>query len=328
MKLSTEPNRRQQQIKNRYAIGVPAALGTAIVTGGELLLTHPGVAIVSGGLIGIVGCLSGIVHSLDNRSARLTRRPLPGYEHAVDDMIALLVRISRNGLRPVDRPSAQNVLNRGAASLTHILGEEPWLASERADRRRFNIDPIPCGDGMHPGRIGQKLAAYKYLPSLGRSKKGHEINAAHAAMAECLPALVAIARAFDLDASGLSPTLGDLPGMASRRTKPLTDAASRVHLLAARWKSSADRNVDPLLAMEADAAAGRDLRDLESVWATARSEASPERIMEIDETYRRATDALERTLETALEASGDSAVDALTTHVTYITSKHALNAAS
>jgi hypothetical protein len=141
-------------------------------------------------------------------------------------------------------------------------------------------------------------------------------------MISACPALVAIARAFDLDVSGLAPDHGRLRGMVDRSAKPLEGAATRVHMLARRWLEADRGGIAPILRLEADAAAGRDLRDLEHVWMDARLNAAPEQHAEIDMAYRRATDALAATLETAIDALATTSADALSTHVGYIEAKH------
>jgi hypothetical protein len=325
MKLSTDPNLRRQQIEKRIVTICAPTLMPAVSAGGAFLFMGPAMA----GTIGIVSLVIGGVMSLvvgvNGLEEPATRRPRPGTETHIGDMVETLVRISRTGVRPVDRPSVQNAIDKGAASLAEVVGEEPWVAMQRANRNRWNVKPIPVPPGAHPGDLGTMLSANCDLGMLGTARNGVKMSYAHASLAESLAAVVAIAEAFDLDTSGLAIGRRQLPGMASDR-RQLTEAAARVHLLAARWKEGSTQDVDPILRLEADAAAGRDLRDLESVWAAARSQASPERILEIDRTYRSATEALERTLEAALEASGDRAVDALTTHATYIASKHAVAA--
>jgi len=325
MKLSTEPNLRRQQIEKRIAATCLPTVMPAMAVGGGLLFMGPAMASTLGIVSLVIGGVMSVFVGVNGLEEQATRRPRPGTETNIGDMVDMLVRISRTGVRPVDRPSVQNTIDKGAASLAEVLGEEPWIAMQRANANRWSIKPIPVPPDAHPSDIGTMLSAKCDLGMLGTARNGIKMSYAHASLAESLGAVVAIAEAFDLDTSGLAVGRRKLPGMASDR-KELTEAAARVHLLAARWKEGSTQDVDPILRLEADAAAGRDLRDLESVWAAARSQASPERILEIDRTYRSATEALERTLETALEASGNRAVDALTTHATYIASKHAMAA--
>lgn len=327
MKLSHEPNRRRQQMFNRLALGMGPAFGAVVAIGGELTMTGSGAcaALVAGGISALAGLYAGGVHALSDGSTPLTCRPLPGTERDVANMMSTLVDLSQNGLRPSDRPSVQQAVDRGSAALMHIMGEHPWVAMKRGSGR-WKAVAIAHGSDRHPGQMGLEIAASSDLQRLSECRFGMEMAYARALLTKCLPALASIASAFDLDARGLRPMLGPLPGMTKQQNGTLTNAASRVHQLATLWLSADTRNVDPILRLEADAAAGRDLRDLESVWETARSQALPERIEAVDATYRNATDALEKTLETALDACGDRAMDALTTHATYISTKHATNA--
>jgi len=313
---------------NRFALGIGPAFGTMLAVGGELTMDGPGAAaaLVAGGIFALAGLYAGGMYAASDGSTPLTHRPLPGTERDLANMVSTLVQVSQNGLRPSDRPSVQQAVDRGSAALMHIMGEHPWIAMTRGGGGKWKATAIAHGSDQHPGQMGLLIAASSDLQGLLECKFGMDIFHARVLLVKCLPALAAIAKAFDLDASGLRPMLGSLPGMAKQRDGTLTDAASRVHQLAARWLSADTQDVDPILRLEADAAAGRDLRDLESVWEAARSQASPERIEAVDATYRSATDALEKTLETALEACGDRAVDALTTHATYIGTKHATNA--
>ena len=149
---------------------------------------------------------------------------------------------------------------------------------------------------------------------------------AHDILFDLLPGVVALVRAFGLDDSGLAPTKTRLPGMTDGTPIVLDEAAGHVHQLAAAWRGEPSDSVDPLLRMEADASAGRDLLDLESVWQAARSDATGDRLIEIDATYRRSTDALAATLAAAIEARTHANVDALMTHAGYIEAKHGVPA--
>jgi hypothetical protein len=325
MALSPEPNRRRQQIHARIVASTAPTVFPAAMTAGGFLFANAQMGTLLGMMSLVIGTVISLMTGINGGEDPVTRRPRQGTETDIGEMMDMLVRISRTGVRPVDRPMVQNTIDRGAASLTHVLGEEPWISMRRVNPDRWNLRPIPVGEGVHPSDLGTMLSTHGEIARFGTARNGVNMSFAQASISEVLPAMVAIAEAFDLDTAGLAIDKKPLPGMTTGR-KQLTEAAARVHILADRWRKGSTHDVDPVLRLEADAAAGRDLRDLESVWAAARSEASPERIIEIDRTYRQATEALERTLETALGASGDRAVDMLKTHTRYITSKHAVGA--
>jgi len=250
----------------------------------------------------------------------VTKRATPGTETAIGEMLELLTRIGHVGLRPVDRPRAQRIVDAGAASLEQVVGENPSVAAHRVDLNYFNENRIPV-EGRHPSEIATALAArMEGIALMGTTTWGVPQANAHDMLNDMLPAMVALGRAFDLDMSGLHPNQDKLPGMAGNNR--LDHAASHVHELAARWREDPSDMIQPVLKLEADAAAGRDLRDLESVWLAARADVEGEELAMIDATYARSVDALEATLTAAIEARIRANGDALATHARYIDMKH------
>jgi hypothetical protein len=321
MMLPAEPNARRTRL-----LRLTQMIGTPVVGAGSALLTTvlPLGTMLSAVLpmsIGITTFTMWYI-MLFSPPTPVTNRPVPGTEHDIGRMHDALIQIAQNGLAPSSRHSVQRLVDAGAASLRQVMGEAPWISERRIDTQRFLKVDLTGEGRSHPSEIAAAVVACGGdLHQLGTAPHGVEWAVAHATVANKLPALVAIARAFDLDVSGLEPSRGRLRGMVDPSAKPLEGAATRAHMLASRWKDS-NRDVDPLLRIEADAAAGRDLRDLEAAWMQARREAAPENHARIDDDYRRATDALTVTLETALDGLSANATEALATQVAYIESKH------
>lgn len=250
----------------------------------------------------------------------VTKRATPGTETAIGEMLEVLTRIGHVGLRPVDRPRVQRIIDAGATSLEQVVGEKPWIAAHRVDLNHFRENRIPV-EGRHPSEIATALAArMDGIALMGTTTWGVPLANAYDMLNDMLPAMVALGRAFDLDMIGLQPEKDNLPGMAG--DSRLDRAASHVHELAARWREDPSDMIQPVLKLEADAAAGRDLRDLESVWMAARADLEGEELAMIDATYARSVDALEATLTSAIEARTRANGDALATHARYIDMKH------
>lgn len=317
MGLPADPNaRRTRLLRLTQTTGTPIVAGGAALTGMAMGID----TILAALFLTMTFILWFVMLFLPPHA--VTNRPQPGTQNDIGRMHDALIKVAQNGLAPSDRHAVQRLIDDGAASLRHVMGEAPWVSEQRINTKRFLKVDLTDEGRSHPSEIAAAVVTCGGdFHKLGTAPHGVELGEAHATVANKLPALVAIARAFDLDVSGLAPSRGRLRGMVDPSAKPLEGAATRAHMLASRWLDS-DRNVDPLLRIEADAAAGRDLRDLEAAWMQARREAPPEEHTRIDAGYRRATDALTATLETALDGLSANATDALATQVAYIESKH------
>lgn len=328
--LPVEPNARRAALMEHGKMAMASIMASAIPAVFFSALIHDGASHFTAALV--IWAVSMLLLAVvwiwcvcgdDDLFEAMTPRQPMFMREAVGDMARMLVRLSNEGLTPRERPAAQRVLDQGARALHDLMGEAPWLAAARADYTSYGDNLIVFDENDHPASIGAQLQLHlERLAALGERPHGTGVRVARRTIHHTLPAMTAIARAFDLDVSGLAPTDRILPGMSTARPVLLGDMAGHVHQLAERWASSSNRDVDPMLRMDADAAAGRDLRDLERVWAAARASSAPEDVKAVDESYKRSTDALAATLSAALEAASKADADALTTHSGYIAAKH------
>lgn len=228
----------------------------------------------------------------------------------------LLAKASRHGMAPMDRIVAQHELERTVEALTLLCGKDPWIAAAQSNTNVTGLDD-------HLKVRADRLVEAGYLFELVEPKIGCSISNLRAVMAYFVPLLASVASDFGLDTTGLTPTTARVSGQVLSEPIPISHMSESLHRLATEWREGANDLVDTLVRIDADAAAGRDLRALENAWAVARADAAPELVDAVDERFGKAAASLSATLADAIAARGQAQMRTLEIEARYVETKHA-----
>jgi len=314
LSLPKEPNERLCQIIGRSAVAtalVPYASAAGLAIAGQGMAAG---AVAMGGLVVTwimagTPLLNGCVNDPTPRIPKEMR-------HSPRRIAKLLMTASRQGMTPMDRLVAQRELETTVEALSILCGKEPWIAAAQNCVAVSGLDD-------HLKVRADRLIEAEYMFSLVEKRSGSSIKRLRYVTAWFVPLLASVAADFGLDATGLVPTSARVSGQILDKPTPIPLLSESLHRLATEWRDGANDLVDPLIRIEADAAAGRDLRALENAWAVARADASPELVDQVDERFTKAAASLSATLAEAIAMRGRTQMDALEIEARYIESKHA-----
>lgn len=314
LSLPEEPNERLHTIVDRCsAVGV----SMPFLASGGLLLSGMGAAATIGLMASII-ITGGVVMSPILNLTKTDPTPrIPLEMRGSPRRIAnLLATASRQGMTPMDRLVVQRELDMTVETLTILSGKDPWIVAAHNRSQVTGLDD-------HLKVRADRLLEAEYIFSLVEKRSGSSIAELRRVMTWFVPLLASVAADFGLDATGLVPTSARVPGQMLDKPTPIPLLSESLHRLATEWRDGANDLIDPLVRIEADAAAGRDLRALENAWAVARADASPELVDQVDERFTKAAASLSSTLAEAIAMRGRTQMDALEIEARYIKSKHA-----
>lgn len=223
---------------------------------------------------------------------------------------------SQRGLLPNERLSTQRMIDDAVAQMRHLLNDqEPWIIAE--------VD-LAKTDTRHLAVRGDVLwKSCHNLCKLAESAHGADRRIMAAEIRRIVPLMGSIAQDFGLDATGLVPTTARLAGQRLDHPVELPMLSAPLRRLADEWSSKPNESVDVLIRIEADSAAGKDLRALEAAWGAARNSASPEEVDAVDAKYMAGAELLCATLSQAIADRSKRDFDQLATTTRYIEQKHA-----
>lgn len=310
--LAEEPNKRAHQIRNRIQFGI---FLSPLVVGGALCAINT----LAGLFVGMTGFfIAGPSVAFFGKPAYDDPTP-----RIPDDLMAsprrissLLATASRHGMSPMDRIVANAELERTVDALTRLCGKEPWIAAGQIHKKVTGLDD-------HLKIRADRLTQADYLFDLVEERTGAYPRKLIEAVAYFVPLLASVATDFGLDTTGLTPTTARVAGQVLGEPIPISHMSESLHRLASEWRDGANDLVDPLTRIDADAAAGRDLRALENAWAVARSDAPPELVDDVDERFGKAAATLSATLADAIALRGRAQMQTLEIEARYVETKHA-----
>ena len=231
--------------------------------------------------------------------------PTPHLETARRDSLVEIVegltKVCSSGMHPSEHPKLQHQLDMFAQVLCDTFGKSAWLiAAEQGGVKR---QAVPTSTR----EMGMRLAEFGSLGKELAEPHGMSKNRLRHHCVNLVPLIASVGREFGFDVSMYEPPV-DSPTGRRHLPNPVRKEApeipvSRARVLAEQWIAGDRSQVDEQLRNDADAAAGRDLNQLEQAWIAACS-AAPERQEEIDKSYNAAVDRLSSTLANALEARG------------------------
>lgn len=309
--LPTEPNKRSHAIRGRFELAImmsPFIIAAA---------TWP-FSSIAAGLILFLGTilLMPIMMMFNGALTDPTPHIAAELRASPRRIAALLATASRQGMTPMDRVIANAEIERTVDALTRLCGKEPWITAAKEQVKVSGLDD-------HLKVRADRLAEAEYLFEHVEKVNGSGIAKLRNAMAYFVPLLASVATDFGLDTKGLTPTTSRVIGQTLGEPVPISDMSASLNRLAVEWRDGANDAVDLLIRIEADAAAGRDLRGLETAWAAARADAKPEDLDAIDRTYADAGARLSATLSDAIAARGKAQMQTLEIESRYIEAKHA-----
>jgi hypothetical protein len=310
--LPTEPNKRIHAIRDRWTMAaslIPfvAAAGLWFFSGFAAIMTaFVGLLVV----MPAIAVLSSVI--LSNPTPRI-----PADLMASPRRIAqLLATASKQGMTPLDRVVANGEIERTVDALTRLCGKEPWIAAAQEQAKVTGLDD-------HLKVRADRIVEAEYLFARVENPTGTDVAKLRNAMAYFVPLLASLASDFGLETKGLTASTSRVIGQVLDEPVPICEMSSSLNRLAAEWRDGANDAVDVLVRIEADAAAGRDLRGLENAWAAARADAKPEDVDSIDASYAKAGARLAATLSDAIAARGRLQLQTLEIETRFIETKHA-----
>lgn len=315
--LPTEPNHRRSAIIGRSVLSTGVLGSTAaVVMANVAQLQVGGTACVAiAAWIGVTGLItSAMMGIVLGRPAPRMDAHLRGSYHRV---ASRMLEACGSGIEDPDRAGIQADIELMRRSLVLAVGPDLWrIRAESGNNLAI------------PATIGEKAVLLRRLMGLTKvmnDPNGGSRSSIRGSMVNAMPIVASIAEDFGFDVEGLVPPTSPLPGMIrSSVPTPRTDdgvPTSELRSLADRWIEGDRERVDVLVRIEADAAAGRDLRQLEEAWTAARR-ASPEDAAEIDARYEAGAARLRAVLQNAIDARARTARDQLDIRVRYVETKH------
>lgn len=314
LSLPEEPNKRLISIVDRTVGGVmatPMAASATLLAFGEGMFAM--LAFVT--YIPLMLLMMVYAHShfgISDPTPRISR----DLRESPRRIAGLLAKASRHGMTPMDRIVAQHELERAVEALTLLCGKDPWIAAAQSNTNVSGLDD-------HLKVRADRLVEADYIFDLVEPKLGCSISKLRAVMAYFVPLLASVATDFGLDTTGLTPTTARVAGQVLGEPIPISHMSESLHRLASEWRDGANDLVDTLIRIDADAAAGRDLRALENAWAVARSDAPPELVDAVDERFGKAAATLSATLADAIALRGRAQMQTLEIEARYVETKHA-----
>jgi hypothetical protein len=318
LRLPVDANARYHSMVAR--VGAFASIGyvtawpvVSFIRGADFQMM--GMSFLIGGITLLAPMLFGlpIPEVVDNPTRALPKGMSP---LSIRSALWRLHEASQRGLLPNERLSTQRMIDDAVAQMRHLLdGQEPWIAAgmdmAKTDTRHLAVR----GDVLWKSCSGLCKAAESPHGS-NRLFMAAEIN-------RIVPLMGSIAQDFGLDATGLVPTTARVAGQRLDHPVELPMLSAPLRRLAEEWSSKPNEGVDVLVRIEADGAAGKDLRALEAAWGAARDSASPEEVDAIDAKYMAGAERLCATLSQAIADRSKRNFDQLETTTRYIEQKHA-----
>jgi hypothetical protein len=309
--MPSEANSRLEAIQ-AYAAG---GLGTTVLAASTMLSGGTSIVMALGGATAMLGAVA------MRMSRRVTPRLPDEQRLAIRRTVECMMAVAANGIEEPGRIDAEADIRLMAMAVRTMTDMDPWTISDHEMNSRF---PMPPQLEARAAML-EKFAMRRWLKGL-ENVKGTDKEIAKAQFSVIVPLVVVIAQEFGIDTGGLTPPREGLPGRRMRPAKIAEKAdvrpTSHAHALAQEWLSGDRDGVDILIRIEADAAAGRDLRRLDEAWMAARSVTTDD-VSSIDIRYERGAERLAETLQEAIDLRARTALQTLDTHVRYLESKHA-----
>jgi len=312
-------------------MGAEAGIGTTLV------FTILGFAAAM--FFGSIGINLTIAMNLGDYTRRTMKPPADMDPYVVEKLVNALVDAARTGLDPKDRPALQRMLDDSDAVLTAMTGTTPYAmldeddatkAAGTLDSRARRLEAY-APDMIDLLRVRGGAKHYEFVMRLRPMIRLIETTAIDLGLdpAGFGPARDAIpqwSNAENIPAAGKTAVLEDAlaPMVETPESVDADDAspAQKVRRLGRIWLNG-PRFLDDTTAMEADAACGRDVDDIESRWRMARRHAVAADIEQIDRDFSESCEILSTRLETAIALRSAMLRDELTSGRRYIESKHA-----
>lgn len=287
-----------------------ALLATTAFTGIHDFLT---VSAAQFGILMAAG--SGILGTM----ARVTARIDPELRSSFRRTIDWMTWIGNDGVEDPDRTEIEISIASMASAIEAMTGAPVW-----------ELKPVNANVTLSASLEGRMayLSEMKerWLGTL-ESRTGAGFYSFRVIIPILTQLVISVSEEFGLDASPLQRHKTGLPGRNRRLTVvPRQDdptPTSRARLLAAEWLAGDRDQVDILVRLEADAAAGRDLRRLEEAWTNARRAATGD-TSEIDRRFAQGADRLAEIVQEAIDLRAETAMQTLDTHVRYVHAKRAV----
>jgi len=254
----------------------------------------------------------------------------------VERLIDALVEAARSGLEPQNRPALQRMLDESDAVITAMTGTRPsGMVGPN--------DALAPAESMEARARDLEHNAPRVIDRL-RARGGAKYHEFVVFLCPVIRTIATMAVDLGLDPAGFAPDGDAIPHWQAADTgtvdesTPYADAltpivesgdeadagspAQKVRRLGRVWING-PRLIDETMAMDADAACGHDVDDIESRWRMARRHAVAADVEQIDRDFSESCEILCTRLETAIALRSAMLRDELTNGRRYIESKHA-----
>ena len=238
----------------------------------------------------------------------------------VEAMLAMLIHVSHEGLRPVDRAALQTTIDDASDVLSAMLGSTPRALLERSTAV---VVPRRLSDrGDRLAELAPALVKQMHVPH------GASYHAVVDALMPMVQIVEALARDFGLDPAGfgaepVEPALGRADMARLVIADDPDSPAAAVRRLAQEWLQGPRRTSDDVVTAAAETAASSDIDELEAKWATARAHAVAQDLARIDEEFTIGCRMLSARLSSAIHQRSAMLRDDLATDRRYLEAKHA-----
>ena len=314
--------RRRGRLSNwAFGTAMAAPMPTGLVFG--LAMTGTSHGAFSGMVFGMMAMAVGMIPAM-GFAQHYYRRTLAFPESMdagrVEAMLAMLIHVSHEGLRPVDRTALQTTIDDASDVLSTMLGSTPRALLERSTAV---VVPRRLSDrGDRLAELAPALVKHMHVPY------GASYNAVVDALMPMVQVVEALARDFGLDPAGfgaepVEPALGRADLARIVVSDDPDSPATAVRRLAQEWLQGPRRTPDEGVTAAAEAAAGRDIDELEAKWATARAHAVAQDLVRIDEDFAIGCRMLSARLSSAIHQRSAMLRDDLATDRRYLEAKHA-----
>lgn len=322
----TDPNNARAKRRARlsdWALGITMAapLPTGSLIG--LIMTGTSHGAASGAVLGLMATVVGMIPAIGFVQPNYRRTlALPAGMDAgrVEAMLAMLIHVSHEGLRPVDRASLQTTIDDASDVLSTMLGSTPRALLERSTAV---IVPRRLSDrGDRLGELAPALVKEMHVPH------GASYHTVVNALVPMVQIVEALARDFGLDPAGfgaepVEPALGRADMARLAVADDPDSPAAAVRRLAQEWLQGPRRTSDDGVTAAAETAASSDIDELEAKWATARAHAVAQDLAGIDEEFAIGCRMLSARLSSAIHQRSAMLRDDLATDRRYLEAKHA-----